>query len=325
MTQRDHGGDLGAAMQIHGGARADWIDLSTGINRHPYALPALPAHAWHDLPSASDTAACAEAARGAYDAAPAAAILPLAGAQAAIRLIPRLRAPGRVGILGPTYNEHAAAFAAAGWRVTQVSDLDHLHGFDAAVLVNPNNPDGRGFRPESVLALKTGLLILDESFGDTDPALSICPHLGRPDLIALRSLGKFFGLAGPRLGFALGAPADMDRLRDLAGPWPVSGPALAAGTLALADTAWITRTRARLTADAARLDTIAQRTAGWRALGGTPLFRLYATPDATTARAHLARARIWTRAFPYSDSWLRLGLPGPESEWTRLTAALADC
>ena len=318
---RDHGGDLGAAIRRHGGAEADWIDLSTGINRSPWPAPPLAPGLLHRLPRAEDFAAAEAAALGAYGAAPGAACLALAGAQAAIQLLPRLVPPGRAAILAPTYNEHAAAFRAAGWQVEETSDPAALAGAAAAVVVNPNNPDGRRHAPAALAALAetVGLLVVDESFADPTPELSLCPHLGRPGLLVLRSLGKFYGLAGLRLGFALGAPADIARLAELAGPWAVSGPALALGAAALADAAWAEATRARLATEAHRLDALVP----WPLVGGTALFRTYDTPDAPAAQARLARARIWTRAFPWSPRWLRLGLPGTEPERTRLAAALA--
>jgi len=324
---RDHGGDLGAAVARYGGAREDWIDLSTGINRLPYPLPPASERSLRALPGTEETAACADAARRAYGAE--AACLPLAGAQAAIRLVPSLRPGGRAAILGPTYSEHAAAFAAAGWTVSEVRDLAALRGADAAVVVNPNNPDGRRLPPEALIDLAgaVGLLVVDESFADVDPGLSLCPHLGRPGLVVLRSFGKVYGLAGLRLGFALGAEADVACLAEAAGPWPVAGPALEAGRIALADAAWAAATRERLAAGAARLDGLAAA-AGWGLVGGTGLFRLYGVGDAAAHRDRLARARIWSRAFPWSARWLRLGLPGPEAEWARLadalTAAAAD-
>jgi cobalamin biosynthetic protein CobC len=319
---RDHGGDLGAAIARFGGAAAEWIDLSTGINRLPYPLPPPSGRALRALPSAEEGAACAAAARRAYGTD--AACLPLAGAQAAIRLVPGLRQPGRAAVLAPTYNEHAAAFAAGGWSVVEVGEPEELAGFEAVVVVNPNNPDGRRLAPEALLALagRVGLLVVDESFADVDPALSVCPRLGRPGLVVLRSFGKFYGLAGLRLGFALGEASEIGRLAEAAGPWAVSGPALEAGRLALADAAWADATRRRLAVDAARLDRLAGA-AGWRLVGGTGLFRLYDAHDARAARDRLAEARIWSRAFPWSDAWIRLGLPGPEGEWRRLEAALS--
>lgn len=322
---RDHGGDLGAAIARFGGAPSDWIDLSTGINRRPWPLPPLPGAVLRSLPGLEEVAACAAAARAAYGTPPGLACLPVAGAQAAIRLVPALRPAGRAGVLGPTYNEHAAAFAAAGWQVREVADLDGLRGFDAVVVVNPNNPDGRRWPPQSLRALagRNGLVVIDESFADADPSTSLCPTLeDAPGIVVLRSFGKFYGLAGLRLGFALGPEAEIALLRDLAGPWAVSGPALFAGRLALADAAWAEATRARLAAEAGRLDRLAGA-AGWRLVGGAGPFRLYDTGDAAAAQARLAGRRIWSRAFPYSDTWLRLGLPGSEAEWEALALALS--
>lgn len=142
----------------------------------------------------------------------------------------------------------------------------------------------------------------------------------RGNIIVLRSFGKFYGLAGLRLGFVLGAGDRIGALATLAGPWPVSGPAIAVGAVALADRAWQEQTVARLRGDAARLDALAAR-AGWTLAGGSDLFRLYQTPDARSAQERLAAHRVWSRAFPYSDRWIRLGLPDGDMAWQRLAAA----
>ena len=320
-SARDHGGDLDRAIARFGGTAASWIDLSTGINRLPWPVPDLPADVWRALPKGAATDAAVEAARAAWGVR--SGVLVLAGAQAAIQLLPRLAPPGRAGILAPTYNEFAAAFAAEGWRVDEVAAPDRLAGCEAAVVVNPNNPDGRRLEPSALVALagKVGLLIVDESFADPHPEVSLAGAELPGNLLVLRSFGKFHGLAGVRLGFVLGAADLLAALARRAGPWPVSGPALALGAAALAEAHWRAETIARLTRDAARLDAMASG-GGWRLVGGTALFRLYATGDSAAAQARLARARIWSRVFPYSASWLRLGLPGPESEWARLEAAL---
>lgn len=316
---RDHGGNLDAAQARFG--PGDWIDLSTGINRVPYPLPALPEAVWRDLPTRARLAALERSAARAFGTT--AAVVPLAGAQAAIQLLPRLGVPGLARVLAPTYNEHAAALRAAGWRVEEGDSLAALEGADLAVVVNPNNPDGRCFEPAALLALagRVGRLIVDESFVEGTPALSLCPQAGQAGLLILRSFGKFYGLAGVRLGFVIGAAADLAPLRELAGPWPVSGAAIEIGGAALADVPWQASTRARLRTDALRMDQLAAE-AGWVLVGGTDLFRLYDTPDAAQAQAQLARAKIWSRLFPYSTRWLRLGLPGSEAEWSRLEAAL---
>jgi len=322
-TPRDHGGNLDAAMHRFGGDRAQWVDLSTGINPVPYPMPPLSRHAIADLPTTSDMTALREAAAACYGTR--AHVTPLAGAQAVIQAVPHLAAPGRARVLSPTYNEHAAALRARGWTVEEVPQLDALAGADCAVVVNPNNPDGARHDPDrlTALAAQVGLLVVDESFADPDPDLSLAPrlHAGQENILILRSFGKFYGLAGLRLGFALSSLGIARTLADMAGPWPVSGPAIEVALRALSDTAWQVETTARLTRDAARLDALGLR-AGWSLVGGTPLFRTYATPDAVATQEHLARYHIWSRIFPYSRHWLRLGLAGTVAEWARLETAL---
>jgi cobalamin biosynthetic protein CobC len=317
----DHGGNLDRAQQRFGGRLEDWIDLSTGINRQPYPLPTLEPRHWGALPSRADIAQLHEAARLAYGTR--APVVALAGAQAAIQLLPRLSAPGRARILAPSYNEYAGVLHTAGWDVADVSTLEDLAGADLAIVVNPNNPDGRRHAPAELLALasRAGRLVVDESFADAAPELSLAAEAGRPGLLILRSFGKFYGLAGVRLGFALGSDADMAALAALAGPWPVSGPAIAIGRCALLDRDWAAATSARLAREALRLDDVI-RSRGWTLVGGTALFRLYDCGEAMAAQTQLAAAQIWSRVFPARPGWLRLGLPGDETEWTRLAAAL---
>lgn len=321
-SQRDHGGNLDTAIKTFGGDPRDWIDLSTGINRLPYPVPPLPAHVWERLPTATDMQELIAAAAHAY--ATDAAILPVAGAQAAIQLVPRLFPPSRAAVLGPTYDEHRAALVAQGWNVSIVTRLEDLAGYDLAVVVNPNNPDGRCHSADALaaIAMTVGRLIVDESFIDATPHGSIAKDAGNGRLIVLRSFGKFYGLAGLRLGFVIAGAGDIARLGELAGPWNVSGAAIAIGGIALSDDDWTKATATRLADDARRLDAIAA-SAGWRCAGGTSLFRLYETADASAARSLLAENRIWSRVFPWSDRLIRLGLPGSESEWQRIETTLA--
>ena len=319
---QDHGGNLDIAVKRFGGRVEDWIDLSTGINRRAYPVGELTPCDFSALPSRADIEALHEAARQAY--ATSAPVLALSGAQAAIQLLPRLAPPGRARILGPTYNEYAPVLSAAGWHVEEVGDLDALAGADLAVVVNPNNPDGRRHDAIALLAqrLLVNRLVIDESFVDAVPDLSLASEARREGFLILRSFGKFYGLAGLRLGFVLGPAADVAALAAMAGPWPVSGPAIAIGKRALLDRDWASATRTRLARDTLRLDAMADA-AGWRLIGGTPLFRLYDVGDAAAAQERLARAKIWSRIFGGKPRWLRLGLPGEESEWTRLAASLA--
>lgn len=298
-------------MIRYGGAPETWLDLSTGINPVPYPLPALHARDWTRLPDAAATASLLAAARHFWQVPDDAAILAAPGTSSLIARIPALLPPAVVNIPGLTYNEHAAAFAAHGWHTGEAGE--------AFVAVHPNNPDGRIWKATDMPSAR--LMVIDESFCDCRPDESLIALASRPGVLILKGLGKFWGLAGLRLGFAMGDPALIARLSTLLGPWPVSGPALAAGTAALADAGWASATRARLAADAARLDAILIAN-GATLVGGTTLFRTYAVPDAGDWHERLARAHILTRIFPYSRHWLRLGLPGDETDWHRLEDAL---
>ena len=302
---RDHGGGLDAARARWGGD--DWIDLSTGIAPEPYPLPPLPADAWTRLPDRDAAAALEAAARRLWRVPDGAGVLAAPGASALIARLPASMPPGPVDVPRPTYNEHAAALRAHGRTVGP--------GGAARVLVHPNNPDGRLWGAGDLAPFT----VIDESFCDVAPEASLVAHAARPGVVVLKSFGKFWGLAGLRLGFAIARPETLAPLAEALGPWPVSGPALAIGAAALSDGAWAEDARARLARDAARLDAL--MAPHGRLVGGTTLFRLYETADAAALRDRLARARVWSRTFPYSRSWLRLGLP-PARGWARLEAAL---
>lgn len=309
--KRDHGGNLSAAMAGFGGVREDWIDLSTGINPQPYPLPAFTPGDWAALPDADALAELDQAARSFWQVPEGAGLLAAPGASALIAALPALAEPRWVEITAPTYNEHAAAFEARGWEVRPQGPAE------ARVAVHPNNPDGRLWQAEELAA---PLTIIDESFCDVCPDQSLIRLAARPGTIVLKSFGKFWGLAGLRLGFAIGDPALIERLSAWQGPWAVSGPALRTGAQALSDRAWAEATRERLARDAARLDALVLGR-GAALAGGTDLFRLYHVDNAAAWQRRLAKARIWSRIFPYSDNYLRLGLP-PEEGWDRLAAAL---
>ncbi|WP_435260146.1 threonine-phosphate decarboxylase [Thioclava sp. FR2] len=309
----DHGGGVDAAVAKWGGQRDAWIDLSTGINPLPYPVTDLPFRAWTTLPDQAAQEALIAAARQFWSVPQQAAVLAAPGASALIARIPALRAPSQVQIAQPTYNEHGRAFATAGWIISDQSS-------DTIVAVHPNNPDGRVLSVNGDFP-KAEMVVIDESFCDIIPQYTMIEHAVKPGVIILKSFGKFWGLAGLRLGFAIGDPRLLARLEQMMGPWPVSGPALAVGTAALLDQDWATATRQRLAQDADRLDHLMIR-AGASLVGGTPLFRLYDTDNAKSWQDRLAKRHIWSRIFPYSDRWLRLGIPGVPAEWDRLEAAL---
>ncbi|CUK16160.1 Threonine-phosphate decarboxylase [Ruegeria denitrificans] len=310
-TARDHGGGLDGAIASYGGTRTDWMDLSTGINPRPYQVSGLIPSDWTELPDHGAFERLTEAARHFWSVPDGAAILPAPGASAVIARMPALAALGRVQITTPTYNEHAAAFSAQGWTVQPNGPTE------ARVIVHPNNPDGRIWSEADANA---PLTVIDESFCDVSPEASLIHLATCPGVIVLKSFGKFWGLAGLRLGFAVGQPELIARLNDLTGPWSVSGPALRIGEQALRDVEWAIATRQHLSAEADRLDQLLIRK-GAAVVGGTTLFRLYEVDSAADWQDRLARAHIWSRVFPYSQTYLRLGLP-PADGWNRLEAAL---
>lgn len=309
---RDHGGGLDAAIARYGGGCTDWLDLSTGINPVPYPVAGLRPDDWTALPDRAASDMLISSAREVWRVPADAAVLAVPGASALIARIPSLIPPDQVQIPGPTYNEHRAAFETLGWKVADPAS--------ARVLVHPNNPDGRLWSADDALAGDPRLLIIDESFADVMPQRSLIALASRPGSLILKSFGKFWGLAGMRLGFAIGDPALIADLAEALGPWPVSGPALRVGSAALLDADWAVQTRARLQADAAQLDRLMTH-AGATGLGGTDLFRLYEVNDANAWRDRLAQHHVWSRIFPYSRTWLRLGLPAP-NRWGQLEAAL---
>ncbi len=309
--KRDHGGGIDAARAIYGGDRSDWIDLSTGINPVPYPIPDLPLDAWTALPDQKAQDDLITAARRFWSVPDGVDMIATNGASAPIAQLPGLFPADTYHITTPTYNEHAAAFETHGWSASTGASA-------ARTVVHPNNPDGRIWSADD---LPSGpLTVIDESFCDVVPDASLMALAARPNTLILKSFGKFWGLAGLRLGFVIGDPKLVGRLRDILGPWPVSGPALAIGTAALNDPKWADATRADLARDARRLDALmAQHDI--KTVGGTDLFRLYDVGDAAAWQDRLGQSHILGRIFPYSDRWLRLGLPAP-AHWDRLEAAL---
>ena len=248
------------------------------------------------------------------------------GTQAFIQALPRLFPARRVATLGFTYAEHAAAWRAGGAQVTTAVTLDELAAMDVAVVVNPNNPDGRVTPPAQLIELarrmapRGGVLIIDEAFVDFSSEASAAPG-GGDNVIVLRSFGKAYGLPGVRLGFALCGDAIAARLRAELGPWSVSGPALAVGVAALPDLAWLEHSRGLLRDASLRLDRLLIA-AGLGLVGGTSLFRLAANEDAGKWFAHLGRNGILTRSFSERRNWLRFGIPASSPQWERLRQAL---
>lgn len=322
----EHGGRLLRAAHEYGIAPADWLDLSTGVSPYAWPVPPLPAAAWQRLPEDDD--GLVEAARACYRHA---SLLPVAGSQAAIQALPALRARSRVGVLEPGYAEHAHAWQRAGHKVERAA-ADTLFAraarYEVIVLIHPNNPGGERFELDALLALhaslarRGGWLVVDEAFIDATPEASLCAAQARPGLIVLRSVGKFFGLAGARAGFVCAEPALLVALRERLGPWALSGPTRHVLKLALADTAWQAAQRERLHATSARLGVLLARH-GLAPDAGCAFFHWRRDERATALQRALARQGILVRRFEQPHG-VRFGLPGDDAAFARLDTALAS-
>ncbi|QAY84974.1 threonine-phosphate decarboxylase CobD [Pseudomonas arsenicoxydans] len=321
----EHGGRLRKAALEYGIAEADWLDLSSGLAPWPFPIPEIPLRAWARLPETDDgleQAAC--------DYYGTTQVLPVAGSQMAIQLLPRLRRAGKVGVLSPSYAEHAEAWRRNGYIVREVLEQEvdfYLDSLDVLVVVNPNNPTGLSLTPSRLLdwharlASRGGWLVVDEAFMDNTPMLSLAPFTHHVGLIVLRSFGKFFGLAGVRLGFVLAERKLLKLLAEQVGPWAVSGPTRVVGQACLLDTEGHARQRLRSEAASERLALLLEQH-GLQPQGGCALFQWLITERAEVLHDFMARRGILLRLFAHNSS-LRFGLPGDEADWQRLEQALA--
>lgn len=320
----EHGGNLTEATRLYGVPLSEWLDLSTGINPSHYPIPLIASPAWQHLPLRDD--ALAGAARAYYGCKH---LLPTAGSQAALQTLPALRKPGRVALPSLMYAEHAHAWARHGHQLVRFHgnpDTALLKQIEVLVLCNPNNPTALLHTPRQLLAWharlaeRGGWLVVDEAFMDSTPEASLAQHTDLPGLIVLRSLGKFFGLAGARVGFLLAAQSLLDEAEKYLGPWPISGPARYIAQAALQDSAWQQTEREQLLAQSKQLADLLSRH-GLQPQASHALFQWVPTMLAESWHAHLARQGIWVRKFEQPRA-LRFGLPPPHT-WARLQQALA--
>ncbi|OLF52561.1 threonine-phosphate decarboxylase CobD [Pseudomonas chlororaphis] len=319
----EHGGRLRKAAEQYGIAEVDWLDLSTGLAPWPWPIPEIGVRAWARLPETDD--GLEQAARDYYGATH---VLPVPGSQAAIQLLPRLRRAGKVGVLSPCYAEHAEAWRRSGYIVREVLEQEvdfFLDSLDVLVVVNPNNPTGLSLTPERLLdwharlAQRGGWLVVDEAFMDNTPQLSLAAQADQVGLIVLRSFGKFFGLAGVRLGFVLAERKLLKLLAEQVGPWAVSGPTRVLGQACLRDREGHAQQRLRSEAASLRLVQLLERQ-GLKPQGGCALFQWLITDRAEQLHEFMARRGILLRLFVHNSS-LRFGLPADEADWSRLEQA----
>jgi len=327
-----HGGRILAAAEKYGIPEKDWLDLSTGLNPNGWPVADVPAHIWQSLPEDNDglqTIACE------YYGCD--ACLPVAGSQAAIQTLPALRSFSKVGIISPTYAEHEYNWKQAGHDVVQLSidDIElHIEQLDVLVVINPNNPTGKIIPVKQLLnwhqllSAKGGWLIVDEAFMDVTPENSLVSSGIKPGLIILRSMGKFFGIAGIRCGFVITDKELLQRLVRKLGPWSLTGPTRYIAKQALADKTWHIKTRESLNKSAARLHQVLSDS-GLLATGGTRLFQWLEHPKAKEIYEACASKGILIRYFEKqtvmnktSMPSLRFGLAANEKQWQQLSNAL---
>ncbi len=324
----EHGGNLTLAMHRYGRPEGRWLDLSTGINPHGWPVPPIPPELWQHLPTAPDALEESACRHLGFPQ-----VLAVAGTQAALQKLPSLRPRSRVAVQALSYAEHAACWEQQGHEVIRWSPGQDLSGVDVLVVVNPNNPTGHVQELHQLwlwhaqLSQHGGWLIVDEAFMDATPEdsmLASLPSFARKELphglIVLRGLGKFFGLAGARVGLVGANPVLLHSLEEALGPWPVSGPSRWLSNLALQDISWQESMRHRLHRESERLHTLLTR-GGFPPHGGTALFQWVVTSQGNALHDHLARHGIWVRHFAAAYG-LRFGLPADEPSWQRLTDGL---
>ena len=322
----EHGGRLRVAAARYGIPLTDWLDLSTGVSPYGWPVPHLAPNVWQRLPEDGDGL---EEAMAAYYRTEQG--LAVAGSQAAIQALPGLVPRASIACLAPLYNEHPHAWRVAGHEVHMMNDAsvdDALsRGAEHVLVCNPNNPTGRGYSSQMLLGVaarlhaRGGVLIVDEAFIDATPEKSLAPLAGTdaaPNLVVLRSLGKFFGLAGARVGFVFAGSRLRERLRTRLGPWTVSGPSREIAKLALLDRDWQTKMRSFLLSSGERLATLLSPLGE---IGATALFATVRSPHARDIHESLAQNGILTRFFE-NESMIRFGLPESEGSWVRLGDAL---
>ncbi len=320
-----HGGRIKVAAEKYNIPADDWLDLSTGLNPNGWSVPNVPSSIWQTLPEDNDGLQSAACEYYGCDY-----CLPISGSQAAIQILPSLRSFSKVGVISPTYAEHEYNWKQAGHDVVQLSLMDvenKINELDVLVVINPNNPTGEIVPAEKLLnwhqqlSTKGGWLIVDEAFMDVTPENSLLSAGIKPGLIILRSLGKFFGLAGVRCGFVITDKELLQRMADKSGPWSLTGPTRYIAKQALQDKNWHVKTIEDLKCSRERLREMLIGST-YSPNGGTALFQWVKHPNAKSISDAFAKQGILVRYFEEGVPSLRFGLPANEVQWQRLNNAL---
>ena len=167
------------------------------------------------------------------------------GAVELIYLYARVHHKKTVCIIGPTFNEYERAFEKAGARILHFNrseeegfqlSLNRFRDFlnehpqcGTIVLCHPNNPTGDGVLDVQAFLDVVGEreLLVDESFIEFTDLPSFIPWIHQANLLVLRSMTKFYALAGLRIGYACASKDEIQNLMDQKEPWTINSFALA--------------------------------------------------------------------------------------------------
>ncbi len=308
-----------------------FIDLSTGINPYPYVFSEIEPEWFHRLAEHVQVANAHQAAAEYYHVenvdtiALASGMQPLMFALAALRF--KEYGISNIAVFLPTYSEHEHVWRAMNHSIVPVKKLMEAAGNDVVIICNPNNPDGRIISASELitlaeeLATHNGWLIVDESFADIMPELSISSRLQHAkNIVVMRSCGKFFGAAGLRVSSAITPKPWAEWLRVVVGPWPISTLACHVVPTMFSDKKWIQDMRVQLAEESKNWRNILS--AHFSIVGYTDLFTLVESDDAARWHQHLMSQGILVRQFDYNPRWLRFGLP-PRSALPRIEKAFS--
>ena len=221
-----------------------------------------------------------------------------------------------VSICSPTFSAYAQFARIQGARVVETR-LDAGFDFDAdafieavrdeaglklAFICSPNNPTGNPVDPEQILkvaeALGDTIVVLDEAYIEFSDLESLAPvAAGHPNLVVIRTLSKAYGLAGARIGCAIGHPETIEMISRALPPYPMPTLAIAAAEASLAPSRRAIHAEriARLRQDR---DRMAERLAGSPLVrkvlngGGNFLFLEVDDPAALSRRMHALGIRV---------------------------------
>jgi len=357
-----HGGDIESAVSFFNIKRERWLDLSTGINPNSWMSQNLylPDEIFQRLPEKNDELqlaalrhylTCIEDQQNMMAppiALSASNILPCAGSQQAIQWLPQLRQQksvnwqqDKVWVTDGSFSGHRESWENAGFRVNispcqQIERVLVTQKVDVLVVINPDNPTGyqwdiaKLLSWAKILSRRGGWLIVDEAFAH-ELQSSVCSQLEEniehlSGIFVLKSVGKFFGLAGIRSGFVISSEKNIKALSNLQGDWALGHVAQYITQKAFMDSQWITSQIQQLSQQSQRLNMLISKYFGIKAIGSS-LFQTFYSANAYQYFYKLAEKGILVRFLPatqFSNTGIRIGLPANEPEWERLELAIKN-